>query len=135
VLLELACWQPVQAIMGFTKEKPPRAGEVRRFRKRLLDPKDESTKELNAKVGDRFYAAIMTCIDGDKALGIEECEALGPEEDEESGDEADEEKRTEIEERKRARKEEKKRLEIELNVKLQRSFMNKVVDNLGAVVL
>lgn len=136
VLLELAYWQSIQEIMGF-KNKPPTPYEVKNFRERLLAPNSEPIKDLNAKVGDRFQEAIMSCIEGEKAFGIDGYKVWGPLVDQAADvpDGVDEKQLAEIEEKKRTEAEERKRLEIEMNVTLQRSFMKKVVDNLGAVVL
>lgn len=136
VLLELAYWQPIQAIMGFP-DKQPRSGQVMLFREQLLAPNSAYVEKLSARVGDKFHAAIMACIEGEKAFGMEEAKALETEEDTEpeGGADPDEEQRAEIEKKKREKKEEKKRADIEASVKLQRGFMKEVVDNLAAVVL
>jgi serine/threonine protein kinase len=128
VLLELAYWQPIQALMGFP-DKAPRAGEVKLFRDRLLAPNSEYVEDLGANVGDKFQHAIMTCIEGEKALGVEEYNLHGIEGDKLSdvGDGADKKNQAEFED--------KRRLEIEASVKLQRSFMKEVVDNLGTATL
>jgi serine/threonine protein kinase len=120
VLLELAYWQPIQTIMGIPN-KAPRAGQVKLFREHLLAPNSEYIQELGARVGDKFHHAIMTCIKGEKALGIEEGKVHSAEGDNAPGVHDDDD--------------EKKRAEIESSVKLQRSFMKEVVDNLGAAVL
>ena len=122
--------------MGFY-DKPPRAGEVKKFRERLLAPNSTQVETLGEKVGDKFHAAILACIEGEKAFGIEEDDALDIQTDKvpTTKDLHDTAERTEMEKKKLAESEEKMRKAIELNVKLQRSFMTEVVDNLGTMVL
>lgn len=136
VLLEIAYWQPIQKIMGFPNAQP-KAGEVKRFRDRLIDPISRYVDDLSALAGDRFRAATLACLEGDRAFGVEETKAQETEADSKTngGARLDEKQSAEIVRKKHEKEEEKKRADIVNSVQLQRGFMKEVVDNLAAVVL
>ena len=69
ILLEIAYWKCIEDILGIDMNYATPA-ELKGIRERLLQPGSKYLANLKADLGDRYYTAVKSCIDGCPAFGI-----------------------------------------------------------------
>ncbi|KAL9045779.1 MAG: hypothetical protein Q9214_001237 [Letrouitia sp. 1 TL-2023] len=72
VLIEIAQWKHINSILDIDHEAAPE--ELKKIRKRLLQPGDRCLVELKENFGNRFCNAVRKCIEGRSAFGLDEQE-------------------------------------------------------------
>lgn len=76
ILLEIAYWKCIEDILGIDMNDVNPA-QLKGIRGQLLQPDSEYLAHLKAELGDRYYNAVKSCLDGCPAfgIGIDESEA------------------------------------------------------------
>ena len=76
ILLEIAYWTRIEDILDIDMDDVTPA-QLKDIRNRLLQPGSEYLAHLKADLGDRYYTAVKSCIDGRPAfsVGVDENEA------------------------------------------------------------
>ena len=69
ILLEIAYWKCIEDILGINMDYATPA-ELKGIRERLLQPGSKYLADLKADLGDRYYTAVKSCIDGCPAFGV-----------------------------------------------------------------
>ncbi len=69
ILLEIAYWKPIEDILGIDLNDATPA-QLKGIRGRLLQPSSEYLFHLKVNLGDRYYTAVKSCIDGYTAFGV-----------------------------------------------------------------
>ena len=69
ILLEIAYWKRIENILGIDMNDVTPA-QLKGIRGRLLQPGSEYLAHLKANLGDRYYTAVKSCIDGCPAFGV-----------------------------------------------------------------
>ena len=69
ILLEIAYWKCIEDILGMDMNYATPV-ELKGIRERLLQPGSEYLAYLKADLGDRYYTAVKSCIDGCPAFGV-----------------------------------------------------------------
>ena len=71
VLLEIAYWRPIEAILDLNLESETVFADLKGIREKLLQPETRQLGDLRANLGDKFYSAVKSCIEGREAFGVE----------------------------------------------------------------
>ena len=69
ILLEIAYWECIEDILGIDMNNVNPA-QLKGIRGRLLQPGSKYLAHLKANLGDRYYAAVKSCIGGCPAFGV-----------------------------------------------------------------
>ena len=70
VLVEIAHWKPIEKVMGLAKDDTAvTSSEARSVRTRLLE-EPEHLQHVFALVGERYCAAVRSCLEGPTAFGL-----------------------------------------------------------------
>ncbi|CAD6592854.1 MAG: hypothetical protein ASARMPRED_006753 [Alectoria sarmentosa] len=69
ILLEIAYWKRIENILAIDMNDVTPA-QLKGIRGRLLQPGSEYLAHLRTNVGDRYYTAVKSCIDGCPAFGV-----------------------------------------------------------------
>lgn len=70
VLIEIAYWKPIVSIMDIENDIDRSPLSTSTIRPRLLDSEPSLLAGVRAEAGDKFAAAVKTCIEGGDAYGI-----------------------------------------------------------------
>ncbi|KAI4146904.1 MAG: hypothetical protein L6R39_003297 [Caloplaca ligustica] len=70
ILLEIAYWQPIEKVMKLDMESQTIFEDITKIRERLLQPDSKVMDSLKSKVGNRYFTAVKSCIEGREAFGI-----------------------------------------------------------------
>ncbi|KAL9602367.1 MAG: hypothetical protein Q9219_001933 [cf. Caloplaca sp. 3 TL-2023] len=78
ILLEIAYWRPIEAIMELDMESETVFEDIKGIRGRVLEePEGKVLGTVRANLGERFYGAARSCLVGKEALGVEGWESEG----------------------------------------------------------
>ena len=69
ILLEIAYWKRIEHIMAIDMNEVTPA-QLKGIRGRLLQPNSEFLAHVQSDLGNRYYAAVRSCIEGPSAFGI-----------------------------------------------------------------
>lgn len=73
VLLEIARWSKIENIVDIDPDSAPFA-ELKGVRSKLLQLNSKSLASVKASCGDRYYGAVMSCLEGGTAFRIDDDE-------------------------------------------------------------
>ena len=76
ILLEIAYWKRIEHIMGVDMNEATPV-QLKGIRDRLLLPDSEHLAHVRADLGNRYHAAVRSCIEGPSAFGISAAESEG----------------------------------------------------------
>ena len=74
ILLEIAYWQPIEEIMELNMDSETIFEDIKGIRERLLQPRSKVMEMVKANLGDRYFGAVRSCVEGRSAFGIAEGE-------------------------------------------------------------
>ena len=74
ILLEIAYWKPIENILGLDPDAAT-ADELKAIRTRLIRPGSEYLAPVKADLGDRYYTAVTSCLEGRGAFRIADDES------------------------------------------------------------
>lgn len=69
ILLEIAYWQHIEDVLSIDMNDVTPA-QLKGIKDRLLQPGSEYLGNLKVNIGDRYYTAVKSCIDGCPAFGV-----------------------------------------------------------------
>lgn len=72
ILLEIAYWRPIDAIMGIENLAGAKPGVVLGVRQRLLDKEEPFLRDVKSHLGNTVEAVVKSCLMGPKAFGLSE---------------------------------------------------------------
>lgn len=72
ILLEIAYWKPIDAIVGIENLARAKPGVVFGVRTRLLDGKEPFLRHVRSHLGNTVEAVIRSCLQGPQAFGLRE---------------------------------------------------------------
>ena len=70
ILLEIAYWKPIQEIMGLDMDAESIFSDIHGIRDELLKPRGRVLEAVKANLGDRYWTAVGSCIEGRRAFGV-----------------------------------------------------------------
>lgn len=76
ILLEIASWKRIEQIMNIDMNEATSA-QLKDIRGRLLQPGSEYLAHVKADLGNKYHAAVRSCIEGPSAFGISAAESEG----------------------------------------------------------
>ena len=72
ILLEIAYWKPIDAIMGIENLAGAKPGVVLGVRKRLIDEREPFLRYVKSHLGNTVQAVVKSCLMGPTAFGLSE---------------------------------------------------------------
>ncbi|KAF2795262.1 hypothetical protein K505DRAFT_302402 [Melanomma pulvis-pyrius CBS 109.77] len=72
MLLEIAYWQPIDAILQIPDLQNARPSVTIKVRQRLLDEKEGFLKHVRSHLGDTVEKVVRACLEGPQAFGVAE---------------------------------------------------------------
>ena len=76
ILLEIAHWKRIEDILAIDLHTA-KPSQLKAVRERLLQPQSAHLAFVKENLGDRYHAAVQSCIEGRSAFGINDCESEG----------------------------------------------------------
>jgi hypothetical protein len=70
LLVEIAYWKPIEAIMEIELEKKGARKEVRNIRGRLINENEPFLERLGEQVGEIYARVVRICLAGGPEIGI-----------------------------------------------------------------
>lgn len=70
LLVEIAYWKPIEAIMEIELDKKGARKEVRNIRERLINENEAFLQRLREQVGDTYVRVVRICLAGGPEIGI-----------------------------------------------------------------